>query len=203
MTLTTATTGASIMTRVSLTTTAVATTAAPAGLAAATTWPTSWTLAPAQTPNCMSLRPRGPASRGSSTTATVPNSVTIAIAAVTSSSSPRAVSSIAAIAEAPQIAVPVPISRARAGLSPIRLPSQVVNTRVPTRLTATTAINGRPSAAMEAKETENPSSTMPARSSFLVSEPSCAAPARGSTPRLPASTPRPIAQVRMPTWGTR
>ena len=57
MTLTPATTGASSSTRVSLTTIAVATTAAPAGLAAATTWPTSCTLAPVQTPNCMPLEP--------------------------------------------------------------------------------------------------------------------------------------------------
>ena len=99
-TLTAPTTGASITTRVSLTTIAMATTAAPAGLAAATTCPTSWTLAPAHMPNCRSVRPSGPASSGRAIRAIVPKRVTIAIAAVTSSSSPPAVSSMAAIAEA-------------------------------------------------------------------------------------------------------
>ena len=42
---------------------------------------------------------------------------------------------------------------------------------------------------MEAKETENPSSTMPTRSSFLVTRPSCLLPDRGSTPRFAAATP--------------
>ena len=82
------------------------------------------------------------------------------------------------------MAVPVPISRLRAGLRPIRRPSQVVKTSVPTKLTATTAITGRPSALMDAKETENPSRATPTRSSFLVTWPSCRVPVRGSSPRL-------------------
>ena len=98
----------------------------------------------------------------------VPKSVTIAMATVTSSSSAPAVSSMAAMAEAPQMAVPVPMSRLLAGLSPIRRPTQVVTTRVPTRLTATTAMSGRPRAAIEPNDTEKPSRTMPTRRSFLV-----------------------------------
>ena len=201
-TLTAATTGASMTTRVSLTTTAVASTAAPAGLAAATTWPTSWTLAPAQAPNCWPVSPRGPWSSGSSTSAIVPNRVTMAMATVTSSSSAPAVSSMAAMAEAPQIAVPVPMSRLRDGLRPIRRPTQVVTTRVPTRLTATTAMSGRPSAAIEPKDTEKPSRTMPTRRSFLVTRASGAMPRRGRIPMLAATTPRPIDQVSTPTAGT-
>ena len=42
---------------------------------------------------------------------------------------------------------------------------------------------------------------MPTRSSLLVHRPRPAAPRPGSTPRLPASMPRPIAQVRTPTGG--
>ena len=202
MMLTAATTGASITTRVSLTTTAIATTAAPAGLAAATTWPTSWTLAPAHMPNCRSVSPKGPWRRGSSTSARVPNSVTIAMETVTSSSSAPAVSSMPAIAEAPQIEKPVPISRARGALRPIRRPSHVVNTSVPTRLAATTAITGGRERRWSAKETENPSRTIPTRRSFLVTSPSCLVAVWGSTPRFAAATPRPIAQVRIPTWGT-
>ena len=56
----------------SLTATAIAATAAPAGVAARTTWPTSWMPAPAQAPNCRSLSPKGPASSGRSTTARGP-----------------------------------------------------------------------------------------------------------------------------------
>ena len=134
--------------------------------------------------------------------AMVPNSVTIAIATVTSSSSAPAVSSIAAMAEAPQMAVPVPMSRLLDGLRPIRRPTQVVTTRVPTRLTATTAMSGRPSAAIEPNDTEKPSRTMPTRSSFLVTRASGAVPLRGRIPMLAATTPRPIAQVSTPTAGT-
>ena len=199
----TAATGASIMTRVNLTATAIATTAAPAGLAARTTWPTSWTLAPVQAPNCRSLSPSGPASSGSSTTAAVPNRVTIAIVAVMSSSSAPAVSLIAPMAEVPEIAKLVPMSRLRALPRPIRLPSQVVNTRVLTRPRATTPISGSPSAAMEANVAENPSSTMPACSSFWLNSRSCLVPVRGSTPMFPTSAPRQIAQLRIPSCGTR
>ena len=48
--LTASTSGASMRTRVSLTTEATFTAAAPAGVAALTTWATSWTLAPTQVP---------------------------------------------------------------------------------------------------------------------------------------------------------
>ena len=58
---------------------------------------------------------------------TVPKRVTIAMPTATSSSSAPAVSSIAAMAEAPQMAKPVPISRLRAAPSFIRFPSHVVH----------------------------------------------------------------------------
>ena len=133
----------------------------------------------------------------------VPNSVTIAIATVTSSSSAPAVSSIAAMAEAPQMAVPVPMSRLLDGLRPIRRPTQVVTTRVPTRLTATTAMSGRPSAAIEPNDTEKPSRTMPTRRSFLVTRAERRGAADGAgRPMLAATTPSPIAQVSTPTAGT-
>ena len=125
-------------------------------------------LAPAQMPNCMSLRPSGPASNGSSTMATVPKRVTIAIPTATSSSSAPAVSSIAAMAEAPQMAKPVPISRLRAAPSFTRFPSHVVTTSVTTRVPATSATVPTPSAMIEPNDTANPSRTMPIRSSRLV-----------------------------------
>ena len=151
---------------------AVATTAAPAGLAAATTWPTSCTLAPDHTPNWRSVSPSGPRSSGSATRATVPNRVIIAMAAVTSSSSAPAVSSMAAIAEAPQMATPVPMSRLRGPLRRIRRPSQTVNAIVATSAATMMAMTGTPSAAMEPNDTEKPSSVTPTRSSFLVTAPS-------------------------------
>ena len=43
---------------------------------------------------------------------------------------------------------------------------------------------------------------MPTRSSLLVTTPSRLLPELGSTPMLAATTPSPIAQVRMPTGGT-
>ena len=76
--------------------------------------------------------------------ATVPKRVTIAIPTATSSSSAPAVSSIAAMAEAPQMANPVPISRLRAAPSFIRFPSHVVTTSVVTRVPATSAPSRRP-----------------------------------------------------------
>ena len=113
-------------------------------------------LAPAQMPNCMSLRPSGPASNGSSTMARVPKRVTIAIPTATSSSSAPAVSSIAAMAEAPQMANPVPISRLRAAPSCIRFPSHVVTTSVTTRVPATSATVPTPSAMIEPNDTAKP-----------------------------------------------
>ncbi len=121
---------------------------------------------------------------------------------MTSSSSAPAVSSMAAMAEAPQIAVPVPMSRLLAGLSPSRRPIQVVTTRVATRLTATTAMSGSPSAAIDPNETAKPSRTMPTRRSFLVTRASGAMPCRGRIPMLAARTPRPMDQVSTPTAGT-
>ena len=162
------------------------------------TWPTSWIPAPAQTPNCVSLSPSGPASNGKSTTAVVPNRITIAMAAATSSSSARAGPRIAAIAEPPLVAKAVPRSSRLPWLRPIRLPSQVVNNSVLTMLMATTAISGSPSATMEAKDTEKPSSTMPTCNSFRLNIPTCVFPARGSTPMFPANVPS-----RWPSSGSR
>ena len=67
-----ATIGASMSTRVSFTTTAIARAAAPAVWAVATTCPTSCTLAPTQWPNCRCDRCSAPASSGSTTIARVP-----------------------------------------------------------------------------------------------------------------------------------
>ena len=202
MRLRTATTGASRTTLVSLTATAIAATAAPAGVAARSTWPMSSMPTPAQAPNCRSLSPKGPAISGRSTTAAVPNRITIAAAAATSSSSARAVTRVATMAEAPLVAKAVPRSRLRAGLRPSRVPSQVVNNRVLTTLTAITASSGRPSAAMEANDAEKPSRTMPTWSRVLLNSPRCFAPVRGSTPMFPTRVPRQMPQVRMPTCGT-
>ena len=200
--LTVATTGARSRTRSSLTTTAIATTEAPAVPAAATTWPTSWMLAPVQMPSCRSVSPSGWASRGSSTIATVPNSVTIATPTATSSSSAPAASCMAAMAEAPQIAKPVPIRSARARPSFMRFPSQVVTTSVLTRATATRAMVPRPSAPIDWNDTVKPSRTTPTRSSFLVTRPRPGRAAAGSSRRLVAAMPSATAQVRMPTAGT-
>ena len=72
------------------------------------------------------------------------------------------------MAEAPQMAKPVPISRLRAAPSFIRFPSHVVTTSVPTRVPATRATVPSPSAMIEPNDTANPSRTMPIRSSRLV-----------------------------------
>ena len=103
-TLIASTSGASISTRVSLTSTAVCSELSPAPDAAATTWPTSCTLAPTQEPNIAgSSSCSGPRSIGSTTMARVPHRVTRAMATATSSSSALVTSSIAAMADAPQI----------------------------------------------------------------------------------------------------
>ena len=85
---------------------------------------------------------------------------------------------MAAIAEAPQMATPVPMSRLRGPPNRIRRPSQAVNVIVATSVVTTMAMTGTPSAAMELNDTEKPSSITPTRSSFLVSAPE-PGPARG------------------------
>ena len=90
----------------------------------------------------------------------------------------------------------------RAGLRPIRRPSQVVKTRVPTRLTATTAITGRPSAADGARRRPRTRAgrCRPAAAAWSPAR-AAASRVRGSSPRFAAATPRPIDQVRTPTGG--
>ena len=101
-----ATTGASITTRVSLTTTAIARAVAPAVCAVATTWPTSCTLAPVQAPNSTSVRPTARPTTGRTTIAAVPQRVTNATGVAASLPRSRVTALIAPIADAPQIEKP-------------------------------------------------------------------------------------------------
>ena len=78
----------------------------------------------------------------------------------------------------------------------------VVSTRVVTRVTATTTMTGSPSAVMDPKDTEKPSSTMPTRKSLLVTRASEVPTRRGRMPTFAATTPSPIDQVSTPTAGT-
>ena len=127
--------GASSITRVSLTTIAVASAMLPAVDEVATTCATSWTLAPTHAPNCSSSSPSGPRSGGSTTIASVPHSVTSATENATSSSSASMTPFAAAIAETPQIEKPVATSSERSSEMPSRRPAQ----RVPKNVIATTA----------------------------------------------------------------
>ncbi len=122
----------------------------------------------------------------------------MAIATATSSSSASAFSSMAAIAEAPQIAKPVAISRLRGPPNPIRLPSQLVASSVVNSVTTTRPITGAPSETIESRDSERPSRTTPIRSSFLVAILRPGRAAVGTSPRLAATAPRSTAQVRMP-----
>ena len=107
-----ATIGASISTRVSFTTTAIASAAEPAVCAVATTWPTSCTLAPTQCPNCRPVSPSGACNSGSTPMARVPQSVTSATGVACSARLLRVTDPIAPIADAPQMENPVATSRA-------------------------------------------------------------------------------------------
>ena len=148
--------GASSITRVSLTTTAVARATLPAVDEVATTWATSCTLAPTHAPNCSSSSPSTPRRGGSVTIASVPHSVTRATENTTSSSSASITPFAAAIAETPQIEKPVATSRERSSEMPRRRPAQ----RVPKNViatTATTTSNARnPRARMSGKMRSSP-----------------------------------------------
>src|SRR5699024_5842255 len=125
--------GASSTTLVSFTTVAVASAAGPATDAVATTWATSCTLAPDQTPKASASIPSGPCSTGSRKIATPPKIVTSATAVANSSSSLSLTASIAAAADAPQIEKPVATSR----VVPLLVPSILPASSVPAKVTVT------------------------------------------------------------------
>ena len=121
--------------------------------------------------------------------ASVPHKVTSAIEYATSSSLASANGSTAAMAEAPQMLYPVAISRPIARLSPSRRASHCVPKKVAVT-TAMTAISVfGPSLPSSVSERRKPSSTMPARSTFL---------AQNFKPGLNAFSMRPNVAPRMP-----
>ena len=98
--------GASSITRVSLTTTAIASAAVPAVCAVATTWPTSCTDAPVHAPKTSGLSRSGWTSSGRTPMASVPHSVTRATGRTVSAWRIRRTAAIAPMAEAPQMEKP-------------------------------------------------------------------------------------------------
>ena len=181
--------GASSITRVSLTTIAVASAMLPAVDEVATTCATSWTLAPTQAPNCSSSSPSGRRSGGRTTIASVPQSVTSATENATSSSSASMTPFAAAIAETPQIEKPVATSSERSSEMPSRRPAQ----RVPKNVIATTATTTtsalKPSARMSGKTRSRPSRTTPSLSTGPAAVLRPGAAAAGTCARLATAIP--------------
>ncbi len=158
------TAGASRNTRASFITVPDWDASAPPAAAAPTACTTSWTAAPAHRPWPRAPKPSGPASRGRTSSATVPHSVMTARAYATSSSLPRTTWFAATMADAPQIAVPIPMSCASGPSTPILAPSHTVTGSVSaTTVTASASAPG-PSPRSWPSVTCNPSSTMAARS---------------------------------------
>src|SRR5690606_4341710 len=121
--------GASIITRTILVMTAASAAGSLIARPAATTWATSCTVAPVNTPKAVSSSGIQPAlvphrySSGYRNIASVPNTTTVATATATCSARPLTTGSAAITAAAPQIELPAPINRVVLRSSP--------NTRVP------------------------------------------------------------------------
>ena len=183
-TLTAATTGASSSTRVSLTTTAMATTAAPPAPGRRDDLADLLDAGPGPDAELHVAEPqRVPASSGSSTIASGPEQgdhrdpdgdvLLVGAGGVLHRRDRRGAADGEAGADQQ--------AACRAELRP-GCPSHVVTTSVVTRVPATRPIVPSPSAAIAPNETENPSRTIPIRSSRLVTRPSACFAARGQQP---------------------
>ena len=199
-----ATVGASSTTRTSLTSVAVFSAATEIAAPAAVTWATSWIEAPAHiavrsSPSPSSSMPR----KGTSSIARHPSTPTAATARPASSSSESATELMAAIAAAPQIEQPAATSSVAPRGTPIRGPSQTVNTNVAASVPAASPTPDTPSDARSPSAIRRPSSATPARSRVLAakSTPASAPPARRTSGE--AARPSAIAHSSGLTPGIR
>ena len=187
--------GASISTRVSLTTTATASAAGPATCAVATTWPTSWTLAPTHCPYSIVSSPIGIRSNGSTAIASVPQRVTSAIGRAWSRTGLPVAAAIAPIADAPQIENPAASRSGSLPGNPARRPSVRVKAKVSSTISTTSSTVSQPSSAISPRLSLRPSKTIPTRISRRAasvrpgrSRPSISGRARRSWPAAMPST---------------
>ncbi len=160
-------TGASIITRPSLTMTATASAPPPIAPPAATTCATSWIEAPAHSPPSRSDSPKTSVSSGITRIIRVPKMTTRAMAVIVSSSSASTTPSAAATAAAPQMENPHAMSSRCVQVSPISRPAHMPKT-MPSATTPTiTAMMPQPRSRMSPTTNCRPSRATPTRSSRL------------------------------------
>lgn len=193
------TTGASSITRIIFSTSALAAASGPAAAAPATTWPSSCTERPTQRPNDESSRPLSGRSSGSRYMPSVPNTTTASTAADTWRARAPITLSAAATAAAPQIALPQPISTAAWVSSPSRRPSARASASVLSTMTSAIASPLQPTLPSSSMPMRRPYSAMPARISVPRASRNPSAPRVGSAGhRLPTTMPSATASGSQP-----